>query len=70
MIWRRGHGSRPVGSVSSGSIVLRLMEVMSGGSRLGSSPVKLCCDGSTFQHLGRQVNNKHLTLIDERNSKD
>lgn len=46
--WRdmeKGHGSWPVGFACSSSIVLRLMELMSGGSRLGSSPVMLCSDG-------------------------
>lgn len=51
-----------MGLASSGSIVLRLMELMSGSSRLGSSPVKLCCDGYTCQHLSRQVNKNYLTL--------
>lgn len=36
-----------MGLVSSGFIVLRLMESMSGRVRLGSSPVKLCSDGYT-----------------------
>ena len=59
-----------MGLVYSGSIVLRLMELMSGGSRLGSSAVKLRCDGYTLQHLSRQVNEKLFNSQKPRNSKD
>lgn len=54
----KGHGIWPLGLATSGSIVLRLMELLSGGSHLGSAPVKLYCDGYTLQHLSHQVNMK------------
>lgn len=38
-----------MGLTTFSSIVLRLMELMSGRSRLGSSSVRLCCDGYTLQ---------------------
>lgn len=44
----KGHGSWPVGLASYNSFVLRLMEPMSGGSSLCTSPVKLCCGGYTL----------------------
>lgn len=61
--WRdkeKDPGSWPIGLGTSGSIVLRLIELMSGGSRLGSPPVKFCCDGYTLQHLSHDVNKKLL----------
>lgn len=54
-----------MGLAFCGFIVLCLMELMSRGSRLGSSPVKLCCDGYTLQHLGRKVNKNDLHLRDQ-----
>lgn len=45
----KGHGSWPVGLASYNSFVLRLMELMSGGLSLCTSPVKLCCGGYTLR---------------------
>lgn len=69
--WRdteSGHVSWPMGLATSGSIVLRLMELMSGRSRPGSSPVKLCCDGYTLQRLSCQVKKNYFNSLRSRTS--
>lgn len=45
-----------------------LLEFLSDGSHLGSSPVRLCCDGYTLQHLiqSRQGNEKIILALREQ----
>lgn len=51
----RGHERGLMGLATSSFVVLHLMELVSGRSCLGCSPVKMCCDGHTPQHLSQQA---------------
>lgn len=52
----RGHERGLMGLATSSFVVLHLMELVSGRSCLGCSPVKMCCDGHTPQHLSHKAN--------------